>query len=252
MEARKEQQSLPGNRPWTVWGETSQTRKIQTGCVFVSHIPTSHVVIIASISISDSERNASDSRVDGLKIKVFMAFSSYYLVLALRKGRVQILLGASAGLMNYKHVRRSWQNNGIQKQKQVLVGCVSFWGKVQHFTAFWHMSTLSDGRGLLNELHRRHQINCLWLYMESEEAYCCSACICRSYVCLCIFDHYKQLWPSSMHSLKSQCNGNKRQVFYSILRHTSEWWVVRTTQLFVGYDSLCQIMRFWQVWWYAP
>lgn len=157
MEARKEQQSLPGNKPWTVCGETSQTRKIQTPCVFVSHIPTSHIVIIASISISNSERNASGSRVDGLKIKVFMAFSFYYFVFALRRGRVQIMLGASAGLMNYKHVRWSWQNNGIQKQNQVFVGCVSFLGKLQHFSAFWHTSTLSDGRGLLNGLHRQKQ-----------------------------------------------------------------------------------------------
>lgn len=189
----------------------------------------SHVVIIASISISDSERNTSGSCADSLKIKVFMAFSSYYFVLSLRKGRVQILLRASAGLMNYKRVRRSWQNNGIQKQKQVLVGCVSFWGKLQHFAAFWHMSTLSDGRGLLNELHRRHQINCLWLYIESGEVYCCSACFCRSYVCLCIFDHYKQLWPISMEPLKSRCNGNKQQVFSSVLWHTYELWMVRST-----------------------
>lgn len=127
MEARKEQQSLPGNRPWTVWGETSQTRKIQDASCFrlsYSYVSCCNYSININQRLWEKRiwlpgRRSQNKSVYGFQLLLF--------VLALRKGRVQILLGASAGLMNYKHVRRSWQNNGIQKQKQVLVDCVSYW-----------------------------------------------------------------------------------------------------------------------------
>lgn len=158
--------------------------KIPTPRVFISQMPTSHIVIIASISIRSSEgksiwlpgRRSQNKSVYRFQLLLPCSWFENGVEFTLRPGRFR------RGLMNYKHIRWIWQNNGIQQQNRCLLAAYHFEGNRNTSVNSGMCQHCRNERGLLN-----------WLRCRTLTSYQTAVSYCQSeyFLLLCIWNLIK-------------------------------------------------------------